>query len=475
MADIDLTPTAEMAANATRGLELRKKHGKGGTAVGVARARDIKNRASLSPDTVRRMHSFFSRHEGNQAGGEDDAGYIAWLLWGGDAGKSWAKRKTEQLNDKQENARMERSDELAEALMKPVTYSNHRQMEKVVSAAIAHAKKVGDDDLLELAEETGQEILALRSRAARPDPKRMIGTPRDYMKAKLMPLTYQQLVKQWVKSTQKSAASAPPYTQDGRKQLIKEILEAHHGPSSFTRPGAKAKFAARLGSHPQKKKIIELLRTSDDVGDWDDKGVIVYDKSAIAAVKKMLEKNGIKPMVNVGLADDYSGGSYHSRAARPGAKAKFTLMDALRSITPIEKSISAARELLRNDSKQGNWSNCVGMSMSLSNLYMKMAKQYEAASRMAQMSRPGAKAKMGIEYSEESRNNIKKDLKGLAELAKAYRNKEAERLALRYLQSVLKPSATAQTWMEAEDAVHHIMDVMHGEYSRPGAKAKIRT
>jgi hypothetical protein len=96
--DVDLKPTAEMAANAKRGLELRRKHGKGGTAVGVARARDLARRANLSPDTVRRMHSFFSRHEGNQAGGEDDAGYIAWLLWGGDAGKGWAERKTKELN-----------------------------------------------------------------------------------------------------------------------------------------------------------------------------------------------------------------------------------------------------------------------------------------------------------------------------------------------------------------------------------------
>lgn len=36
------------------------------------------------------MVSFFARHSGNQEGGEDDAGYIAWLLWGGDAGKRWA-------------------------------------------------------------------------------------------------------------------------------------------------------------------------------------------------------------------------------------------------------------------------------------------------------------------------------------------------------------------------------------------------
>ena len=40
--DIDFKPTEEMASNAERGLALREKHGRGGTAIGVARARDIK-------------------------------------------------------------------------------------------------------------------------------------------------------------------------------------------------------------------------------------------------------------------------------------------------------------------------------------------------------------------------------------------------------------------------------------------------
>jgi phage gp29-like protein len=110
LSDIDLTPTAEMASAAERGLDLRRKHGRGGTEVGVARARDLSNRKTLSPSTVRRMHSYFARHEVDKQGegwGEDSAGYIAWLLWGGDAGKSWAKRKVDALDKaegKDENA-----------------------------------------------------------------------------------------------------------------------------------------------------------------------------------------------------------------------------------------------------------------------------------------------------------------------------------------------------------------------------------
>jgi hypothetical protein len=103
--EIDLKSTNEMAANAERGLALREKHGRGGTEVGVARARDIKNRKNLSPDTVRRMNSYFARHEVDKKGegwGKDSAGYIAWLLWGGDAGKAWAERKSKELDRKED-------------------------------------------------------------------------------------------------------------------------------------------------------------------------------------------------------------------------------------------------------------------------------------------------------------------------------------------------------------------------------------
>jgi hypothetical protein len=63
IADLDLKPTESMAKDAERGLAMRREYGRGGTAVGIARARDISNRANLSPRTVQRMYSYFSRHE----------------------------------------------------------------------------------------------------------------------------------------------------------------------------------------------------------------------------------------------------------------------------------------------------------------------------------------------------------------------------------------------------------------------------
>ena len=110
--DLDLTPSDSMANEAQRGLDWRKEFNRGGTAVGVARARDIVNKTRLSPNTVLRMYSFFSRHEVDKQGqgfdrGEDgypSAGRIAWALWGGDAGFSWAKTKRNQIMREQEKS-----------------------------------------------------------------------------------------------------------------------------------------------------------------------------------------------------------------------------------------------------------------------------------------------------------------------------------------------------------------------------------
>ena len=93
------TPTAAMRSEAQRGLDWRSEFGRGGTEIGIARARDISNGKQLPLETVNRMVSFFARHEVDKQAegfspGEDgypSNGRIAWALWGGDAGRSWAE------------------------------------------------------------------------------------------------------------------------------------------------------------------------------------------------------------------------------------------------------------------------------------------------------------------------------------------------------------------------------------------------
>lgn len=96
-ADLQYIPPEPVSAAARKGLALRQKFHRGGTMVGVARACDLKDRKPLSDDVMKRMAAFFARHNidkrAENFGNDNDpsAGYVAWLLWGGDAGKTWVE------------------------------------------------------------------------------------------------------------------------------------------------------------------------------------------------------------------------------------------------------------------------------------------------------------------------------------------------------------------------------------------------
>lgn len=102
---IDFSPPAGVRDEAAKGLAWRDEYGRGGTAVGVARARDLSNGTNISPDTAKRMASYFARHEVDKQGegwspgqnGFPSAGRIAWALWGGDPGQAWANKLTKQI------------------------------------------------------------------------------------------------------------------------------------------------------------------------------------------------------------------------------------------------------------------------------------------------------------------------------------------------------------------------------------------
>jgi capsid portal protein len=121
--DIDTKPTKGMIAEAKKGLAWRKEHKRGGTMVAVARARSIINGQNLSLDTIKRMHSFFARHESDKTGkgfeiGEEgfpSAGRIAWALWGGDAGQTWAAKKVREIDNVEQLTEL--SDESYESIL----------------------------------------------------------------------------------------------------------------------------------------------------------------------------------------------------------------------------------------------------------------------------------------------------------------------------------------------------------------------
>jgi HK97 family phage prohead protease len=111
--NIDFTPPSGVRDEAAKGLAWRDEFNRGGTAVGVARARDLSNGTNISPDTAKRMASYFARHAVDKKGqgwspGEDgfpSAGRIAWALWGGDPGEAWASKLTGQIDAADNNAR----------------------------------------------------------------------------------------------------------------------------------------------------------------------------------------------------------------------------------------------------------------------------------------------------------------------------------------------------------------------------------
>jgi hypothetical protein len=87
-------PTQTMADAARRGLKLRMESSpsnRGGTAVGMARARQFANRQEVSLDIVKRTFSFLSRAKTYYKPGENTPGTQAYLLWGGPAGLVWAR------------------------------------------------------------------------------------------------------------------------------------------------------------------------------------------------------------------------------------------------------------------------------------------------------------------------------------------------------------------------------------------------
>jgi hypothetical protein len=128
---LDLTPPAQVGKSAELGLKLRKRNEErkrlpkgdpdrlaasaslGGLAIGVQRARQLSSGEPMTPRDVRRMHNYFSRKaKEREAAGFGDkrrpsASYVAWLLWGGDAGRAWAAKMVRLMD--RADARSKRS------------------------------------------------------------------------------------------------------------------------------------------------------------------------------------------------------------------------------------------------------------------------------------------------------------------------------------------------------------------------------
>jgi hypothetical protein len=102
------SPPAGARSAARRAIKFKEdgKANGAGTAVGWTRAGQLARGETLSLSTVKRMYSYFSRHEVDKKGKDwgnsanPSNGYIMWLAWGGDAGFSWSRGIVNREKDK---------------------------------------------------------------------------------------------------------------------------------------------------------------------------------------------------------------------------------------------------------------------------------------------------------------------------------------------------------------------------------------
>ena len=102
------SPPSGARSAARRAIKFKEdgKANGAGTAVGWTRAGQLARGESLSLSTVKRMYSYFSRHEVDKKGKDwgnsanPSNGYIMWLAWGGDAGFSWSRGIVNREKDK---------------------------------------------------------------------------------------------------------------------------------------------------------------------------------------------------------------------------------------------------------------------------------------------------------------------------------------------------------------------------------------
>ena len=269
IADVDLEPTEEMAALAERGLKLREEYGRGGTEVGVARARDIKNRSNLSPETVGRMANFFGRHRVDldapaaDPGHEDypSAGVIAWLLWGGDpadpdgAGAAWAERKMDELERAEEKGEAE-PEEKACGCCDPVTKAAkvYEWPEEVKWYRLAIE---GLEDDYERLRPKAAEDEPTADEDIREGEKR---TPAMAIRS-IVEDGLQQVQKRLVQALESGEIAPVPQKADGRRDALRKILADLAGVKGKMLDDLLAAFeqAARGGGSVGASRVNEIL------------------------------------------------------------------------------------------------------------------------------------------------------------------------------------------------------------------------
>lgn len=157
MRAVSLKPTAGMAAAAKRGLRLHEegKSGDGLKPETVARANKLARREEMNEAWVREMNAWFARHAVDQkpgwdTPGKETPGFVAHLLWGGNAARNFAKRKVAAL-DREEGRDLGEQPDSADPAVSMEDYSSD-------SSEVHTDLSPNNQALLEATESIAEEI-----------------------------------------------------------------------------------------------------------------------------------------------------------------------------------------------------------------------------------------------------------------------------------------------------------------------------
>ena len=113
--EVNLTPPEGVRSALRRGLKLHEEghSGDGLVPATVAWARRMANGEAATEEKIRKMRAWHARHAVDRRPGWENPptpGYVAFLLWGGAAGRAWSERKVAELDRSKEKAMSEKAD-----------------------------------------------------------------------------------------------------------------------------------------------------------------------------------------------------------------------------------------------------------------------------------------------------------------------------------------------------------------------------
>ena len=164
MAKEGYKPTSGMQSAARRAIKL-KEQGKAkgaGTMVGWTRAGQLARGETLSLSTVKRMYSFFSRHEVDKKGKDfnnaenPSNGKIMWLAWGGDAGFSWSRKIVNREKNMKKSIQMQETIEEIKSILEDVINPIDTVVE-VSDDVLEKSQNLSDEEILKSYESDNEE------------------------------------------------------------------------------------------------------------------------------------------------------------------------------------------------------------------------------------------------------------------------------------------------------------------------------